>query len=396
MIPSEYVEDIFIQFYDLISKGKISIQYQDNTASQSFQNVIYLGGQLTQNQANFILKLLNKYKTMSKMAGLDYKAELANPKWRTSFRTIDLSKKIFVEKDENGIICICAKFPFQLKKEFEDEFQTHTGNTGTGIWDPERRLRKLSLYDTNLIQMYEFAQRHNFEIDDTFMIALGQVEEIWQNSEDVLPYCELTSTGVHLRNVDEATEEWWRNAYSEGISSDLLLAKSMGYTLAGKPTSLIEKIASCENNTFWLKDVNEFISLCNSISGKVCILLDRPSDSLEWIKNFTDVAKNNGLPASEIKVCFRLNKEDNSSGFNQWVKDNEFGGPVDSGKIFIFNHKPAKWLFKENNDVKIIATNHVYPSTNSITKDWLNSHPCVIYLGDIKPSEERYKKIVEL
>ena len=78
------------------------------------------------------------------------------------------------------------------------------------------------------------------------------------------------------------------------------------------------------------------------------------------------------------------------------MSDNGFGGKVEEGKILIFNHKPAKWLFKEQENVKLLVTNNLYPATNSIAKDWLSSHPCVIYLGDIKPSELRGQKIVEL
>ena len=58
--------------------------------------------------------------------------------------------------------------------------------------------------------------------------------------------------------------------------------------------------------------------------------------------------------------------------------------------------KNAIDAFKDKEDITIIATNNLYPHTSQVTKDWLDSHPCVIYLGDIKPSEQKGKKIVEL
>jgi hypothetical protein len=90
-----------------------------------------------------------------------------------------------------------------------------------------------------------------------------------------------------------------------------------------------------------------------------------------------------------------LNKEDDD-GFNSWVSENGFGGKVQDGKFLIFLHKPAKWLFKVQEDVKILVSNNIYPTTNATTGAWYNSHPCVIFLGDIKPSEQRGRKIVEL
>jgi hypothetical protein len=66
------------------------------------------------------------------------------------------------------------------------------------------------------------------------------------------------------------------------------------------------------------------------------------------------------------------------------------------GRILIFNHRPAKWIFNSISDIKILVSNSLYPSTSLITREWFESHPCVIYLGDIKPSESRNQKIVEL
>ena len=94
-------------------------------------------------------------------------------------------------------------------------------------------------------------------------------------------------------------------------------------------------------------------------------------------------------------MCFRENKDSNT-GINQWIKDTGVGGKVEDGKILIFEFKPAKWLFKEQENVKLLVTNNLYPATNTITKDWLSSHPCVIYLGDIKPATQRGHTIVEL
>jgi hypothetical protein len=193
MLPSQYVEDIFLQFYDLAVIDQIVLQPQDHAACSSFYSTIIQGKELTQNQANFILKLLSKYQSSLKKSSLDYTDILQNPQWRTAFRILDLSKKIFVEKDATGTVQVCVKFPYQLKKEFDEEFEDQRSTANKSIWDPERKLRQLSVYDANLIQLYEFALKHKFEIDDTFMIALAEVEEIWQNQEEVLPFSNIVA-----------------------------------------------------------------------------------------------------------------------------------------------------------------------------------------------------------
>jgi hypothetical protein len=393
MLSSDFVEDTFIKFYDLVMLDEVPLQAQDLSAASSFYSVILQGKELTQNQANFILKLLAKYRVLMLKSSFDYQHVLDNPQWKTPFRILDLSKKIFVEKESNGSIWVCVKFPYQLKREFDDEFEDKQHLMSS--WDPERKLRQLSVYDANLVQLYEFALKHNFEIDDTFMIALAEVEEIWQNQEEVLPFSSVVANWVVLGNSSTETDDWFKSHSSGLIENDLLLAKSMGYHYSSKPHTMIEKIAASDSNSFWIKNNADFLSLCNSITGRVCIVLDRTSNTLDWLTQFITDADAAGIDRNEIKVCFRDSKEQNT-GINEWIKANGVGGKVETGRILIFEFKPAKWLFKEQESVKLLVSNNLYPSTNQLTKDWVSSHPCVIYLGDIKPSEQRGQKIVEL
>ena len=394
MLSLEFAEDIFLEFYKLVAQQKISIQGQDFSPISSFHEKIINDSELTKNQANFLIKLLEKYKTMASVAGLDYRAQLDNLKWKKLFRVLDLSKKIYVELRENKLE-ICLRFPYQLKKEFEDEIERRENLLVHRFWDQEDRVRRLDFYHYNLIALYEFACKHNFEIDDTFMIALGDVEEIWQNSEDAIPHSEFGTYGVQLKNASDETVEWWQSNKAGSVSKDLLLAKSMGFLYQEKPQNLVEKIAASQENSFWIKTNQEFFELSKSFSGKICVLLDRSSATLPWLQNFVADADSSGVSREEIKVCFRDNKE-SATGLNDWIKVAGVGGRVETGRILIFESKPAKWLFKSDNDVTLLVTNNIFPPTNTMARDWFMCHPCVIYLGDTKPTETKGQKIVEL
>ena len=394
MISSEFAEDLFVEFYKLVAQQVISIQGQDFSPISSFHEKIINDGELTKNQANFLIKLLEKYKTMSAMAGFDYRPQLQDIKWRRGFRVLDLSKSIYVELRENKLE-ICLRFPYQLKKEFEDEIERRETLHAHSFWDGQDQVRRLDFYHYNLIALYEFACKHNFEIDDSFMIALGDVEEIWQNQDDILPSCDLCADWVTLFNTSEETQAWWRDNKTDCYESDLLLAKSMGYPYAGKPHTTIEKIAASQENSFWIKSNQEFFQLAKSFSGKTCVLLDRSSATLPWLQSFVADAEKSGVSLEEIKVCFRDNKE-STTGLNDWIKIAGVGGKVETGRILIFESKPAKWLFKADNDVTLVVTNNIFPPTNTMARDWFMCHPCVIYLGDTRPTETKGQKIVEL
>ena len=394
MLPSEFAEDIFVEFYNLVSQQKISIQGQDFSPISSFHEKIINSGELTKNQANFLIKLLEKYKTISAMAGLDYGSKLADLKWQRPFRVLDLSKTIYVELRENKLE-ICLKFPYQLKKEFEDEIASREALHTHGFWDSEDKVRRLDFYHYNLIALYEFACKHNFEIDDSFMIALADIEEIWQRQDDIIPHSTAIDNFVLLQNCSEDIQEWWYKHWTRDSNSDLLLAKSMGYPYTGIPHTAIEKIAASQENSFWMKTNQEFFQLAKSCPGKICVLLDRSSATLPWLQSFVADAEKSGVSREEIKVCFRDNKE-STTGLNDWIKIAGVGGKVETGRILIFESKPAKWLFKADNDVTLLVTNNIFPPTNTMARDWFMCHPCVIYLGDTRPTETKGQKIVEL
>jgi hypothetical protein len=211
----------------------------------------------------------------------------------------------------------------------------------------------------------------------------------------VLPHSTITEHGVVLFNSTEDADVYFDEHASGNIVNDLMLAKNMGYLLKASPTTMAEKIAANSKNSFWIKYNKDFLSLCQHVNGKICIIIDRSSNALEWLKEFAEAIKEVNIDKSSVKVCFRMPKDD-ASGFNAWVSENGFGGKVEEGNILIFSHKPAKWLFKDIKSVTMLVTNNLYPSTNPITKDWLHTHPCVIYLGDIKPSLFKDQNIVEL
>lgn len=392
MLSSTYIEDIFTEFYDFLFLHGVPVQSQDSSAIQSFYDVLISGTQLTEAQASYILKILHKYKNLAAIRGFDYSVGLDAPKWKNSFRILDTEKRIFVETDSNGAIWVCLKFPFALKKAFEDTLQ----NVKTAsVWDPELKVRKVNLYNCNLVQIGEFVQEHGFNIDESFLTILGQIEEIWANQSKILPSSTISNNAVILVNASEDATTYWNANRTGKLENDLLLAKSMGFLLDKKAETVIERIAATKPNQYWVKDNSELLALCNQIDGKVCIILDRVGNTTAWLKGFAESIDSCGIDRNTVKVCFRAEKND-SSDLNEWVRENGFGGNIADGKFLIFNHKPAKWLFKETESVKILVSNNLYPSTNAITRDWFNSHPLVIYVGTIKPSEQRNKNIVEL
>jgi hypothetical protein len=318
--------------------------------------------------------------------------------WKNSFRKLDLSKRAFVEETEDGEINICLKFPYLLKDTFDKEFDTESQGYAASQWDSDRKLRVLDVCKFNVIHLEEFLRKHEFELDESFLTLVDTVAEIWDQQEQIIPRAELVNNSVVLINASEDALNFYQSHRTDNINHDLFLAKSMGYPiqLNRSPVTHVETICQETSKYFWLKVNSDFFNLYKEINGVACILVDRNTqDVVAWLEKFVGSADIAGVPRSEIKVCFR-DPIEKKSKLNEWVKDNNLGGKVEGGKILIFLHKPPKWLFKDNIDVKIVITNSYTPINEPTISSWLAAHPCVCYLGEIKPTPIRKQKIVSL
>lgn len=398
MSAVKYTEEAFSLFYIHAIQSRSEIDPRDFSAIVNFREIISQNHPLTENQSRYVVKLLKKYRQVWLLSGLDINDLVENPKWAREFRKIDLTKEIFVEVDEENIPWICLRFPYNLKKEFEDTIlQTNEGFFGNFLdnqyWDRERKLRKLNLYDYNLLLIQEFVQKHNFVIDETFIEAINIIDDIWSCSQDITKRSKIFQNQVVLINPDYDAEEFFKKN-QKNLTYDLLLAKSMGFLFDQTPTSTIEKISATDENWFWHKDLKKLLEILKHIDGKVVFLLDRASDYQEWTKNLKNILDEEKI-INQTVVCFRENNQQ-CPNFNQWVAASGLGGKIDNKKFLIFLQKPNKWLFNQRDDVKVVVTNSIYPPTDQIAKYFLQSHPCVIFTGDVKPTDSKERKIVSL
>lgn len=397
MTKNFFIEDLLPEFCRINSMhGFIKVHNEFRTLI-NFQNILDNNENLTQNQANLLVKILRKYQSVAEHYNLSCKDYLDNPQWKRPFRILDLTRKIFLKHQENNELIICLKFPFALKESFDLEFPSRSNDYVVSTWDVEEKIRKIPFDHVNIVHLYDWAKQNHFEFSEDFLSLVNLVENFWNVEEKISPHSVIFDNFVVLINSTQDADEYFEKNRSGNIEQDLFLAKSMNFPLKlnTKPKTTIEKICAVEKNIFWIKEIEKFFQLCEKIQGKICVLIDRASERETWLKKFVEIAEKYPTERESIRVCFRDDKHDRGN-FNQWVKDNRLGGSVNSGKYLIFENKPAKWLFKDNIDVKIIVTNNLYSNSNVWVNDWLASHPCVIHLSDVRPTLKREKNIDSL
>lgn len=393
MSNSLFIEDIFFKFYQNLPSFN-DIEQRDQQAIDNFFYILSNNDRLTSNQGLYLIRILKKYKS------LDYSKDIDNLDiaiWKHPFRKIDLSKQVWIEESEESLD-VCLKFPFSFKKIFEDYFlKNHLVDQWDLRWDSAKKINVIPLYKINIIHLHEFLSQHGFEFNDEFYKCLGIVEEIWENQENLEPYMKIIDGNLNFFNVSKNFLRYFEKNSNKNIFHDLLIGKICGIPLKldHKPANVYEKICSTSASFFWIKDLELWFEIFKNFQGPVAIILDRTDDNFLWIRNFIEAADRCSVDRKKIKVCFRESNAENSD-FNIWVKNNDVGGKIEEGEIFIFQHKPGKWLFKNEISVKMIVTNSVFPLTSQISQKMLDSHPLVVNLGPIKASRTKEISIVEL
>jgi hypothetical protein len=335
-----------------------------------------------------------------KSLGLDYQLSLKEATWKKDFRILDLSRRAYVEHDPENGATICLKFPYAFKKIYEKEFLNLFRGYRYNQWDHDNKLNRIPARKVNIVYLHELLKSNNFEIDDSFLQVVDEVEEVWQQANDIEPYAYEHEGQIFLKNCVADAENYWNANKTGQKNKDLFLAKAMGfvYRPSNVDNHVITEICSTDATDFWCSGFDKFFKIYKEINDTTVVILDNSDDYVDWLDNFVTAADLNQVPRSEIKVCFREDKTENSQRglLNDWIRKNQVGGKIDSGKIFIFRGRPAKWLFSEKIDVKLVATNSLFPSANHLTQHWMLSKYCLIYLGNIRPSQIKERKIVQL
>lgn len=396
MTSATYIEDLLIELSKSLTGFHTIMSWSDAIVAHSIVNRIEKGERITASQSKLLLKLLAKYHVHYAAVGSDYTELLNNPAWKNPFRQLDNTRSISIFKDEDGKLWYKIKIPYSLNETFNNEVLK--GSTRNTYWDSVTKTRNLPFYSYSIFEVVEFANKHKFEIDDTVVAAQNFVEEVLVQEDNLFPRSEIEGGAVVLKNAPEDALTYWNDNQTSDVNKDLFLAKSMGFSvrLDKKPSTIVERICQSDETFFWIKTNSDLFTLHKSVDGVTCVLLDRNTQNvIEWLETFVKDAKHSGINRADIRVCFRENK-DSIVPLNDWVRENNLGGPVDGAKILIFKHKPAKWLFTNNVDVKVIVTNSYTPVNDIIVASWLDSHHCRCYVGEIKPTVLRTQKIVSV
>lgn len=389
-----FIDDVFLKFFNFVQNKLIVLDVQELHAAQSFYRLLIDDRQLTERQAMYAIKILKKYQTQSADAGFDFSELIESLAWKNPFRILDESKKIYVNSVGTQPR-IVLKFPFSLKKTYEETFSRRPSFYLEHNWDGEEKLIYVSPYEINLTLLNDFVITHEFEIDESFRELIATFEEIANQEIEIVPHARLENNKLVLKNCTDSVVQYFEQHSADNLDHNLMLIKQMNIklmdTILNNP---LAKICNYKHNQFKTSNYDTVFDVIKRVPDKVCVFVSDDDTYDTWIKNFVYRANLQNIHNDEIVVCFR--EKHKESGFNKYLKEAGLGGKVDSGRIYIMKGKPPTWLFTNEIKVSIIVSNSLFPVPHRLAQSLFNSHPCAIVISDLTPTSYREQKIVDL
>jgi len=360
-----YFEDSYLEFYRAVISMS-SFDNEDEVAAADFLNLILHDNSLTRKQAAYLRKIMLKYKDQVQSV-FDVEQKFKNCIWKNEFRVLDQERKITLEK-EDGIHWVHFKFPYFLKALFDSTFMEYP----QAGWDRDKKTRKIPLYQSNLIKILEFAKENQFVVDEQLLAAEALYDEITEQRSQIEPHVSVIENSIRLNNCSGDTLDYFNNHRTGQFYEDLLLSKKMGLTFVGKlEIPLLDTIFASRENVFRI-GIEDLLQFYNIFQQRIYVTVEKSRDYIAWTKNFVEEADDLGIEKSKIKICFRERNKDNRE-FNDWVKSNGLGGPIKNEKIFVFLQLPAKWIFKDKDNLATTATNWDYSLRYGIANSYVKS-----------------------
>lgn len=209
--PDGKPTSIFDEGDPLISLARYDMKIVPSLARQTMDGTAY-----TDKQAKLAADLVLKYERQLSKHGIGIEP-VRQPQYRLPIRTINRTRRVFVENDQ-----IILQFPFVV--ELVDQVKEYCKiSKGRIQFDYKNKYHRADLTEHNLNWIHAFAQQHNFEIDPSV-----------QRLMDIILDVEKTQYKIQLEFVQDQL------CISNGANS---LIEYIDHTVGGfEPSNLLRLV----------------------------------------------------------------------------------------------------------------------------------------------------------
>jgi len=258
----------------------------------------------TEKQAKLALVLLKRYVTKFQAHGIDIKYLVDNPQYDEEFRVINFEKSIEKYTDEDGVVKIEIRFPYnkkiiQLVRTLKDRRDLPINYA---IYDGEKKTWTFTHSDVTAYYLTLIAARYDFKfIDDSLLNDYDEIKKEVVGYKK--PSANVIGGEVVLSNAPESMQEYWNtNVKQLPLIQQVDSLKNFGISAKGirveAETMLGRAIAHNDSDKLWidnklynrdevvqgLKELNAF-PLIMPVTGDITTR-DEVEDFWNWLNAF--------------------------------------------------------------------------------------------------------------
>lgn len=324
------VDKFLLQILNLPDSELRSIPSRDLKVLKSLAKIISSPNFITENQSKLLLKVLNENSSKLGESQADIFSLLNEPTWSKPFRLVDRTKKIYLTKDEPGIIIEFA-FSSTLRKVI------------TGIWKEisglaqidSGKIYRADLTEKNIVKIVDTFQSHGFDIDEKIEDFYKTIKS-WSNEETKNQF--LLTNIVHTNFQKSITQDL---GLTTEINENIIRDRSNRYhyfveNSEKTPENLTEKIAFRKSNRVW---INKTETPLDEVLSSLVILKRFPVlivfDSNDHKKCLSELVNlNDNLEKlrifDKVGIYFRLPNDEYGSQFNKFISEHQYNSQLDN------------------------------------------------------------------
>ena len=212
----------------------------------------------TEKQAKLALVLLKRYVTKFQAHGIDIKYLVDNPQYDEEFRVINFEKSIEKYTDEDGVVKIEIRFPYnkkiiQLVRTLKDRRDLPINYA---IYDGEKKIWTFTHSDVTAYYLTLIADRYDFKfIDDSLLNDYDEIKKEVVGYKK--PSANVIGGEVVLSNAPESMQEYWNtNVKQLPLIQQVDSLKNFGISAKGirveAETMLGRAIAHNDSDKLWI------------------------------------------------------------------------------------------------------------------------------------------------
>ena len=368
----------------------IRLDTSDKLLVKSLARQVKSGVALTDRQLDLAVAKLVKYKPGLTHNNVDVDQLVLVKPLRMPIREIDRTQLIKIDTcPVTATSAIAVKFVFSKKIS---QIWKELVSLLTGAVHQVAGVSYVSLTESNVKILVHELRPMDFTIDNSIMEIYEKIEEISENPRNFVPYIDIESSRVTLRNASPHLNAFIDEKFSSVDDSNFLVyldtVKKCG--IFHKNPEILKKLENTQSSELTKKVILEtetrfrfdpatyaienLVQVINELDQWPLVVILEENLAFSQVV-LTHTALNKFIPDNEMTVFFRLdNNSKDHLEFSQFVKDNSLNNYIDSKVkvVFITKNRIPKPLLKADwhPETALVLTSNDYGKTAAYLNDF--------------------------